>query len=1487
MAEPTKQSPVKRQFLFNPLKRVMPYIGLILAVLIIIFQGTIRQYTANVVGGWLVNNLRESTQGNYTLSYDFVRFDIISKELRIKNLELALDTTVTSPEQYLKDYSNLVDLSTPTVILKIQSLWDLLVHEKLRIAYIGMEKPKVDLIRSPHLTNQQAEEKQMQTTEEIRSYLEEIEIDSFRIVNGSARVDLIDEEKGEIFDFRVADFSTMLKSFQLSSIDPKKPFQGIYVEEVELEVKDQEIKLPRLNHNLRFERLWVSSKDSTIQLDTVSFQPISRDSAGFKGDINLRQLALTSLDFQKVHDEYTVDLGTITLDKLDMHISDIIKTSEALDGAKNLPNVLFKQYDIDTIQILNSSVKMDLNHAIDVGQINLELRNFSFDSTDLTVQKLVDNITDFDLSVQDSHIELPDSIHEARVDRIDISSANRDIVLRRLRINPIDERRQYSLYKQQGANIISYSSVARLELNGIRFSELLRNHQLYADSLQIFSPSANLTQYPYIKRRTSSNGGSFPYLIENIAINNGRLNFNRRENARNNRTELLGINVEVKGLYPENETTPTFDQLHFEVVEGSTELKNIAHKLVFNELSSNNLRRFDIGRFHLLPDSVNTNKSSYDLRGTGFSLIGYSRDFLANPSFLELEEVSAQTISANLNFVLDTARETSPPDLKELVVNRFYFNEADVKFSNNEVSLEFENLSSFVDSLHYSALDSSSAIPVQFKDLQLSHGRFNFSTLGTTKFDLSGQSGKFSEVDSMITFIDLNYKIADQLDGSLKNIGLKGFNREQFLKSKILKFNYATLDEPNMELYINPDETTKNRKGINNALIRKALLSQFRRIDFDSLSYSNGNVKLISDSRTTSFENSNIRLINYEFDSTTSLINILRPKEFGINVAKVTSQSETDTADITGVAVDFVRDRLFTGKVNYRAAMQPEGMVSLVSPGLSVSGFKLSKLIQQDYSADTILLNNTSIMLATEDSTNNMIGLRKESEEITTGVGSLFRKNPHLSYDSILRTKIGLLNLNEIELDSNQNINFMKVISGARLASVAGQEGMDSLNNTADYSIIDTVVHVSPTNGKVGFIGMANSSFAWYKSKTPHEYLGDLKFSLALDQLALDTLNAFNIYDHIHDIKLSISDYTFVLPDSLNQISLDKLNFSSHNESIRVQNLKLTPLVNKYEYANKVGRQAGWHDLSDLDIQLSHLDVHKLIDQGMVHLKSLETNGGVLDIFKDKELPIPADQYRPMLQDAIKGIALPFLIDTIDIADFTVHFSSRLSSDMPEGSISFNEITGKSGNLTNIDTILFDHSELKLKSSTKIMNDGLLTANFTFNMIDPENSFAFDGHLTSMSARDFNSLLEATAYVKIESGDIKDIDLSAAGDNFYALGKMTFQYNDLKVSTINKRNLKTTGMGKVVKTFFANAFVVKKNNPSVKFFPRVGDMYYERDTQKIIIDYVTKTAMSGIVSSIGARNFRKEIKKIQKESKKQLDEEKKAQKKAERMAATP
>ena len=68
-----------------------------------------------------------------------------------------------------------------------------------------------------------------------------------------------------------------------------------------------------------------------------------------------------------------------------------------------------------------------------------------------------------------------------------------------------------------------------------------------------------------------------------------------------------------------------------------------------------------------------------------------------------------------------------------------------------------------------------------------------------------------------------------------------------------------------------------------------------------------------------------------------------------------------------------------------------------------------------------------------------------------------------------------------------------------------------------------------------------------------------------------------------------------------------------------------------------------------------------------------------------------------------------------------------------------------------------------------------------------------------------------------------------------------------------------------MKSFFANR-VVNTNNPHF-FIKKRGDVYYGRDTGRSVFHYLGNIAMSGVASSTGISNNKKEVKKLRKEIK--------------------
>ena len=460
----------------------MPYIGLLIALLIILFQGTIRKYTADYVGNWLISNLKDSTKGNYRIDYDFVRFDVFTKELRIKNFNLKLDTAVTDQETYLQQYTNLVDISTPLIVLKLESLWEIIVNDKILIAFIGMQEPNIKLIRSKNLTEEENQENRQETTEKIRLYLEELEIDSFRVLNGALQVDLQNELQEDLVDLRIRNFSTLLRGFKLDEISPEKLFQGIFVEELELEVIDQEIIMPVLDHKIKFNRLWISSSDSIIKLDTLKILPLASADSTFRSNLIINEIALTGIDFKRAYEENKIGIQKLEINNPDFSL--IKKSiSAASDMSIDLGQLPFEEISLDKIHLNNGKISLDVNRKISSEDIYIKLNNYSIDSSAIFLEDLTYNLQDFSVNATNTIIELPDSIHELKIGNLAVNAEDSVALINNIQVNPIASRRYYNLYKERGVSVINYSTIKEILLSGIDFNQALNHHQFLIDSI--------------------------------------------------------------------------------------------------------------------------------------------------------------------------------------------------------------------------------------------------------------------------------------------------------------------------------------------------------------------------------------------------------------------------------------------------------------------------------------------------------------------------------------------------------------------------------------------------------------------------------------------------------------------------------------------------------------------------------------------------------------------------------------------------------------------------------------------------------------------------------------------------------------------------------------------------------------------------------------------------------------------------------------------
>jgi len=209
------------------------------------------------------------------------------------------------------------------------------------------------------------------------------------------------------------------------------------------------------------------------------------------------------------------------------------------------------------------------------------------------------------------------------------------------------------------------------------------------------------------------------------------------------------------------------------------------------------------------------------------------------------------------------------------------------------------------------------------------------------------------------------------------------------------------------------------------------------------------------------------------------------------------------------------------------------------------------------------------------------------------------------------------------------------------------------------------------------------------------------------------------------------------------------------------------------------------------------------------------------------------------------------------------------------GIIDFKDFTGGILNITNDSSRLAVNHIMTAAINCYILSEGNLQADFEFDLTDPNGKHSYKAFLTDeMSLLSLNKMLEPSVNVHISSGIAKKLKMEVEGNADYITGEMDFLYNDLHFNLISKKTGTTSAFGPALGSFFANTFIVRTNNPN-PLLVRGGDVYAERDTTKAFFNYITKTALSGIVSSIGARNNRKLIKRANKEAQEKQERKKK------------
>ena len=318
--------------------------------------------------------------------------------------------------------------------------------------------------------------------------------------------------------------------------------------------------------------------------------------------------------------------------------------------------------------------------------------------------------------------------------------------------------------------------------------------------------------------------------------------------------------------------------------------------------------------------------------------------------------------------------------------------------------------------------------------------------------------------------------------------------------------------------------------------------------------------------------------------------------------------------------------------------------------------------------------------------------------------------------------------------------------------------------------------------------------------------------------------------------------------DEMYEFTIDSLIYKSSRNSVRLQNLGITPLADKRRFQLKTGYQTDVVNAKIEFVEFTGINEKRWLQDNVLDARKLLIGTAVLDIYRNKRFPFNDKQRPEWPQNHIKKLNQPFVFDSVVLLNSRIKYSELLPIFDEPGTVEFTEFKLQGGRLTNIIEELNKNKIFHLNAEARLQNEGLLKAQFAFDMKSPDYEHTVKGSLGPMPLTPLNTMLMKTAPVAVESGSLNRLDFNISFKGDTAQGEMYMVYDNLRIAVLDYSN--EDAQKAWLTSFLANRLKINNQNQGGNT-PKPVNIEHDRDESRSIFNFWWKSLYSGVVKVIG------------------------------------
>jgi hypothetical protein len=434
-------------------------------------------------------------------------------------------------------------------------------------------------------------------------------------------------------------------------------------------------------------------------------------------------------------------------------------------------------------------------------------------------------------------------------------------------------------------------------------------------------------------------------------------------------------------------------------------------------------------------------------------------------------------------------------------------------------------------------------------------------------------------------------------------------------------------------------------------------------------------------------------------------------------------------------------------------------------------------------------------------------------------------------------------------------------------AELSGSKAL-FIRNGKPLGIDSGRVHTTFTNirltNKAGLHWEAHLQEAVFKN--PISPALKIKGGLGIDEARLQHLNLSSdnvksVYQILHAnpaMQLQLLNGSYV--NEASQLHWKALSYSQKNRALSIDSFSYKPAQSRDSFIAKAPAQTDYMHGVLKKIRAEGIDLTALERDSTFKAQNVVIEEPELDIYRDKRKPLVLNGLRPLPAMALQNLPVKLSLDTLALKGATVTYTEMSDKTGQEGRIYVNRINAQLFPVRNVN--IGTHDSLALRAEGYLMDSAWLRLRLKQSYTDSLGTFAMTLRMKPTNLSVFNDALMPMASVKLVSGELDTVSLRAIGNEYFSFGTMQMYYKNLKIQFLKKgsENQKTV-LTRLI-TFAANNLLLKRGNNS-----RTGTVYFLRNRDRGFLNFLVKTALSGIASSVGVKKNKKYYRQYKRQQK--------------------